>query len=189
MRRLLARAVMCAALMACSGTDIPTDLPHQQNIPAGAIIFKFDPAQLAYEFHDTTQGHDTHLFWLQGRGFSGINCVAFSPRSGPADTIGTFVFAARGPNTGFLERHDFAAVDTTTAYFLTGNEGSRGTYLIDATNQVHLFWSNGEQSRYFDPAAVLHIAGNDLTSNVTLSLSGDSVVVRWGVVWTQNDFC
>ena len=190
MRARIVRAVLVAALVACSGTDVPSDLPHQQTIPPSATaIFKFDPAQMTYVYHDTTFGNNTHLYWLTNASFAGTNCVAFSPRSATEDTIGTFVFVARGPNTGWVERHDQGAVDTTTAYLLAGGEGSRGTYLIDSTNAVHLFWQNGEQYRYFDPSAAITLTGNDLTSDVYISLNADSVNVHWGVVWTLVTSC
>jgi hypothetical protein len=187
MRTRAVLVVACAAFAACGGTDIPSDLPHQQNIPASATaIFRIDPTQMVYEFDDSTGGQKTHLSWLPSMPFAGYNCIAFSPRSPTEDTIGTFVFVARGPNTGFLERQDHISnvTDTTTAYLLAGSEGSRGTYLIDSTSQVHLFWSNGQQNRYFAPTAVLRIVGSDLTSNVTLTFAADSIRVQWGLLWT-----
>ena len=186
------RIALSAALVACGGSDIPSDLPHQQTIPANASnnIFRVDPTQIGYDYVDTTQGKNTHLLWLDDQPFSGYNCIAFAPRSATEDTIGTFVFMARGTNTGFVERHDQTTVDTATAYLLIGNEGSRGTYTIDPSNQLHLNWYNGEQNRYFDPTAVLRfgtggLSSDNLTSNVTLHFAADSITARWGIFWAR----
>ena len=192
MRSRWARLFLCAALAACGGTDIPSDLPHQQTIPAAASnnIFRIDPTQISYDYVDTTAGNNTHLLWLADRPFTGYNCIAFAPRSATEDTIGTFVFMARGTNTGFVERHDQTTVDTATAYLLIGSEGSRGTYKIDASNQLHLFWNNGDQNRYFDPSALLRfgtggLSSDNLTSNVTLQFAADSITARWGIFWVR----
>jgi hypothetical protein len=189
-----ASVVMAAVLLvACRGTDLQLSLPHSEDIPADAVfIYRFDPTLLTYDFVDSTQLGQVHLRWLPPSArtpFTGYTCFALTPRT-PTDTIGSFVFIARSANSGYLERKIPAAVDSTTdttaAYFLTGLEGSRGTYALDSQGTLRLSWSNGQQLRYFDPAATLRIATGLLTSDVTLRYSADSVTATWGVGWVSG---
>ena len=190
MRRRSIGWVAAVLTLGCE-PSIPIDFPHAQEIPPdAAYIYVIDPSLLTYEFVDSTQeGGFVRLRWLQPdpvRPFSGYNCIALSPRT-PTDTMtGRFVFVARGPNTGFLERETVEFTDTIAGYFLTGLDGSYGRYVRDGQGNLQLTWLNGEQHRYFDPSAAIRVQGNYIISDVLLTASADSVTERWGVAWVAS---
>jgi len=182
-------ALGAVLLAACATSDLPESLPHLEELPADAVfIYQFDPNLLTYEFVDTTVNGPVRLSWLAPSPqtpFTGYTCFGLTPRV-PGDSVGRFVFIARGLNTGYLERHTTAGLDSTIGYFLAGPEGSRGTYVRHMSGDLDLLWSNGQQVRYFDATATIRIQGNLLSSDVTLRASGDSVSVTWGVGWVEG---
>jgi hypothetical protein len=180
-------AVLLAGLAACKTVDVGVEsLPYNEEIPTGAaLVYRIEPSRIEYHYTDSTSGQTMTLRWLSSQGFVGYNCVALSPRT-PTDTIGTFSFVARGANQGLLERFQLGAADTILGYFIASSQGSRGTYVRDAQDQLTFFWTNGTPSRYFDPTATIRIAADSLISAVSLSDRADSIAVQWRVVWTEN---
>jgi len=184
-RRFAVTTASLALLVACA---TETETLH---IPDNAIVYKIDPPSLRYEYVDTTAGRVYLLSWLPAYGFSGVNCIGLIPRTS-VDTIGTFVFEAKGANTGRLLRTENGLQDTATAYFLPSNEaplGTHGTYAIDSSNRLKLFWADGTPTRYFDPSADLRISGDTIRSYSDLRAFGDSLRVQWTVMWTYDIGC
>ena len=185
-RRFAVATFSLAVLTGCLSTDNGT-----VQIPPNAIIYKLDPSLLRYTYTDTTAGNNYFLTWLPTEAFVGINCLGIVPRSS-VDTTGTFVFASNGPNTGRLEHRENATTDTVTAYFLPVSDyaqGTHGTYAVDQTGRMKLFWADGTQSRYFDPSATIRLFGDTIRSVSDIKTRGDSLRVVWDVWWTVDDHC
>ena len=195
MRRFVLAVLSAATAAACAGLDLQGSLPHQQDIPASALyIYQFHPGLLYYDFVDTSSTGGVHLRWLMANDtvpFTGYTCFGLTPRSA-TDTIGSLVFVARGPNTGYLSRSYVPTIggdtvtDTTFAYFLTGLEGSRGTYVLHGSGALDLVWANGTQLRYFDSTAAISVRGDTIFSDATLKERGDSITVTWRVGWLSG---
>ncbi len=179
---------LALGLAACRSTDLEESFPLQEQIPATATaIYRIEPTLIDYRFRDTTAGQDLELRWVHipQQPYSGYNCVAFSPLS-PGDTVGTFVFVARGPNQGYLERTTPVLTDTVAGYFIANGQGSRGSFVLDSQNRLTLTWANGTPSRYFDPSAALRISADSLISDADITQAADSIHATWHVVWTIN---
>jgi hypothetical protein len=186
--RFLAACALAVALAACRSTDLEESFPLLEQIPDDAtVIYRIEPTLIGYHFRDTTAGQDLELRWVDipQQPFAGYNCVAFSPLS-PTDTVGTFVFVARGPNQGFVERMTPVVTDTVTGYFIGNGQGSRGSFVLDSQNRLTLTWANGTPQRYFDPSAVLRISADSLISDADITQAADSIHATWHVVWTVN---
>jgi hypothetical protein len=183
---------LALALAACSTLDVQETLPVQEQIPANAFaVYVLEPSLIAYLHTDsTTAGQGLKLRWVHvpGVSFAGYNCVALS-RQSPSDTVGTFVFVARGANLGVLERTRPEGVDTIAGYFIAAGQGSRGSWALDSQNRLRLFWNNGTPSRYFDPAAAQRISADSLIADADLREVGDSIHTIWHVVWRQQGPC
>ena len=192
---LLRRPALTAILVSgvgCLGSDV--ELPSGPPFGPNDIIYQIQPRLISYYFRDTsmtgTVQRDITLQWLPDTTFAGWNCIGFLPRSA-SDTIGTFQFYFSGANQGLLRQTSQGISDTIVGNFLTGLEGTRGTYAVTSANQLRLFWSDADaEARYFHPSAVLtFIAPDTLRSIAVISTKGDSVLANWSVTWLQNDSC
>jgi hypothetical protein len=76
--------------------------------------------------------------------------------------------------------------DTTVFFFLSGLEGTGGTYVVNAAQELTLTWSDGIPSRYFDPSAQMHFSGDTLWSIADLRSHGDSIRAQWTVAWVRD---
>ncbi len=180
--------LVALAAAACSG-----DLGRP---PAGppfgpdAQVYFFDATRLIYTFTDTSRPNDFHLRWLSDTIYVGYNCIGFTPRS-PTDTVGTFQFYWSSANTGLLERTNNNVTDTVQGLFLTGLEGTRGTYAVNAQGRVALNWQdwNGTPTRYFDAQAVIRLNGDTLRSMADLRFKADSIRTVWDATWIRRPAC
>ena len=177
----IALALAAASLGACKSLDVPA-----VEIPPDAVQFVFDPAALTYDFYDSTSINRLHLTFLPNQPFGGTNCLALSPKNG-TDTVGTFVFAANGQNIGRLLREDHGAVDTTAFFFLSGQEGTHGSYVIHSNGALKLSWADwksGAPSRYFVDSANVRIIGDSIASDVINAEPLSRAV--WSVRWVRG---
>jgi hypothetical protein len=184
MRRGFLTACAAAALCAC----VKQENPIAPVIPPGAIVYGLDATSIAYHYRDTTKNNDYELAWLPGLGFSGTNCLALSLAQ-PTDTTGSFIFYTTGSNTGAIQRRIATVTDTVTGFLLPSSAtplGTHGNFAVNGTGLLTLSWANGTASRYFDPAAVMTLRSDTITSTVNLSLAGDSVHVHWRLSWLRG---
>ena len=185
--RHLAIPLGLALMVGCATTE-PTGL----NIPANAIVYEIAPKKLKYDYVDTTVSSTPYtLHWLSDSTYTGFNCIGLVPRAAP-DTTGTFVFVFSGTNTGYIKRLQNGTTDTTSAFFLPPlgfDQGTHGNYALDSSGKLKLFWADGTQSRYFDPAAVIRLHNDTLTSDFSFKASGDSVQFSWQVNWVREPRC
>lgn len=177
MRPYLAAA--CAALMACN-SDGPSGPPFGPD----AVVYRLRPQLINYIYDDSaTAGLVLHLEWMSDTTFFGTNCFGFTP-NGVGDTTGTFQFYSTGGNQGFVLQNINGVLDTVVGLFLTGNEGTNGSYVRRSSGQVLLTWADGgQQTRYFDPQANIRFIGDTLRSTADLRYNGDSVRAQWDVSW------
>lgn len=173
-----------------SGPELPSGPPFGEN----DIIYQLQPRLLTYYFRDTSSTsagqQDITLEWLPDTTFAGWNCIGFVPRSA-TDTIGTFRFYASGANQGLMRQTSQGISDTIVGSFLTGFEGTHGTYAITSANQLRLFWADAAaEARFFRSAAVMtFIAPDTLRSVADVRIKADSVRTIFSVTWLQNDSC
>jgi hypothetical protein len=171
-------AGLMVAVVAC-GSDSPAGPPFGPD----AIVYRIQPQLISYLYTDTTAGQDFHLDWLSDTTYFGRNCIGFTPRSA-IDTIGTFQFFAAGGNQGYIERTIAGTKDTVPGVFLTGEEGTGGSYVLESSGRVTLTWQDGGTiTRYFDPAATLRFSGDTLRATADLRFRGDSIRALWDVSW------
>lgn len=179
MRRYTAPALALLALAACINPVENGGPP----IPAGSLVFTFEPSILAYHLADSTNNTHFILDWIPPA-FSGYNCLGLLPNAAPGDTAGSFVFSWSGRNIGFLSRFADGVTDTTTGYFFPAQSlGTHGSYVIDSSNKMTMSWVDGTRSRYFQPAADIRLRADSIISNVDLKTRGDSIHEVWHVVW------
>jgi hypothetical protein len=188
MRRAWVWASGFAALAGCVGSAMTGP-----SVPDGSITYRIDPSSIQYHFTDirVASGGDLELSWLPLLGFTGDNCVALLPRSA-TDTVGTFVFAYAGPNTGRIARRRGAITDTVPGYFLPAagsDQGTHGSYAVGATGLLKLAWADGIQTQYFDPGAVLRLVNDTITATADLRFVADSVRYTWHVSWVREAGC
>lgn len=185
-RRLLFPVAAAMLFSAC------LSLTDGFEFPANAIVYKIDPALLSYTFVDQTVQGGFSLAWLPVEPYIGINCIGLVPKSAQ-DTSGTFVFGYYGPNTGRIERRTVAGItDTTTGYFLPAtafSQGTHGTYAVDQTGRLKLFWADGTQTRYFDAGADIRLFGDTIRAVADTRSNADSIRAQWTVYWTFDDVC
>lgn len=189
MRRNLIAGLIVATLglAACRGLGDPPVAP----IPVGFDVFEIEPSLLFYDFVDSTLVPSIRLQWIPQGPYVGTNCFALSPRTG-ADTTGTFVFVYRGRNVGSLMRttnNNISDVDTVGGAFLSGVEGTGGSYAVTSSGGLNLTWNDGVLARFFDPAATIRMVGDTIFSDVHLTSRGDSVTVDWSVRWSRSLDC
>ena len=185
MNRTVRVALSLAAvtgLGACMSLDVPT-----VEIPPNSVQFVFDPAALYYDFYDSTGTNRLHLTFLADRPFAGSNCLALSPNG--SDTVGSFVFATVGQNVGSLVREDHGAIDTAAFFLLSGQEGTKGNYVIHSNGKLKLTWTDwkeGSPSRYFVDTANVRIIGDTIASDVINADHADSAKATWRVRWVRG---
>ena len=165
------------------------------NIPDGSIVYKIAPLTIQYHYVDVraVNGGDYELFWLPLAGFTGVNCLGLLPHSA-VDTNGTFVFAWAGPNTGSIQRRIGTTIDTVEGKFRTSaprgpEQGTHGTFAVDATGRLTLLWADGTPSEYFDPSAVIRLSGDTISSSFSVHLFADSLQYSWQVSWIRDTSC
>ncbi len=186
-RRSSLLLVLTAA--ACFTRDVGSPPPGPPFGPDAQVYF-FDATKLVYMFTDTSRPNNYHLRWLNDTIFVGYNCIGLTPRS-PTDTVGTFQFYWSNGNTGLLERTNNNVTDTVQGLFLTGLEGTKGTYAINSTGRVVLNWQdwNGTPTRYFDALAVIRLTGDTLRSTADLRFKADSIRSIWDASWIRRPVC
>ena len=183
MKRYFALGTLVLALGACvHATD--ADGPP---IPAGSLVFTFEPTVMSYLYIDSTVSPPFRLDWLvpPENTFNGFNCLGLLPNT-PADTAhGTFTFSWSGPNTGPVQRSNTIDSDTVIGYFLPpANETpTRGNYSIDAGGNVTLSWSDGTPTRYFNPVGTIRLSADSIISDAVILTHGDSIREVWHVAW------
>lgn len=177
-----------AVLAACKDLSVPV-----VTIPEGSLVYRIEPSILVYDFVNITSTADLHLSWITDPpppvvALAGWNCIALLPLS-VTDTIGTFVFAAVGPNLGRLQRTTLGVTDTINGLLLVGTEGTRGSFALTSAGTLKLFWSDGQQTRFFDPAATLRLANDTIFADADLRERADSTRVEWQVRWVRALDC
>lgn len=188
--RLFRRPGLATIVVAAGCLGDGPELPGGPPFTDEHIIFQLKPSMLGYFFVDTSRVGSVQLNltlrWLPDTSFTGFNCIGFLPRS-DTDTIGDFAFYFIGPNQGLLERTSNGVTDTVVGNFLTGLEGTRGTYAVNSANEVTLFWSDADGlARYFDPVAQLSFIGDTLRSVAEISHKADSIHASWNVTWIRD---
>ena len=179
-RTLVTLAIL--SLGACK----PFEIPGTVEVPPGSVQFVFDPAALFYDFYDSIPPNAVQLRYLPSQGYGGSNCLALSPNNG-TDTVGSFVFATYGQNLGRVARLDHGVLDTTAFVFLSGQEGTRGSYVIHSNGALKLTWSDwgsGNPSRYFVDTANVRIIGDSIASDVVNAQAGSRAI--WSVRWVRG---
>lgn len=180
----LRRPALLAALLlaaACKSLDVPVIA-----IPDGSEVFVMDPTLLNYHFVDSSAVSRLELTWLPKEPYAGDNCIALKATA-PTDTTGTFVFVHNGPNVGRMLRNTAGVTDTVQGIFLSGHEGTHGTYAVTSSGQLKLFWVDASAARsFFEPAASIRLAGDTVASDVLQKASGDSVSTEWHVRWLRG---
>jgi hypothetical protein len=170
-----------AGLTACGSLGVDV-IP----IPEGSEVFVLEPTLLNYHFVDTSGAARLELTWLPTEPYAGYTCLALKPTT-PTDTTGSFVHAVVGQNVGRQLRNNNGFVDTTAAIFLSGQEGTHGTFVVNSAGVLKLNWADGGAARsFFDPSAVIRLSGDTIASDVQRSASGDSVTVEWHVRWLRG---
>jgi hypothetical protein len=171
------------AVAACKSIDLHVPVVE---IPPGSDMFVMDPGLLNYHFIDSSGSAKLELTWLPLEPYAGSNCLALLP-SGPGDTVGTFVFGVFGANVGRQLRIDHGTMDTTAAIFLSGHEGTHGSYVAHSNGSLNLNWADASPGRsFFDAAAAIRLHGDTIASDIFTKASGDSVSAEWHVRWLRG---
>jgi hypothetical protein len=180
-RLRIAGFALALTLGACKSLDVPV-----VTIPEGSDVFVMEPSLLNYHFVDSSGASRLVLDWLPKEPYAGTNCLALLPGT-PGDTTGTFVFAILGANVGRQLRDDHGVMDTTAAIFLSGHEGTHGTYAVHSNGSLKLNWADAEPGRsFFDASASMRLSGDTIASDILTKASGDSVSAEWHVRWLRG---
>jgi hypothetical protein len=180
----------CAALTPKDDPNCPTHSYDVTRPTTGKMLaYSLHPKTIQYHFLDV-RVDTVEYTWDTSQTYYGGACLRLQTTdSVHVNPSGVFQFLMTGTNGAYMHRHltggGANTNDSVLGYVFGGCQGTGGTYSVQSDSSLTLTWTDGKQTRIFDPAGQHRLTGDTIWSSLTLSANADSLHGSWRFAWLR----